>query len=155
MPNAFETGVQGPVRSPIAGHVIFEGVFPIATGGLPINPIGTGIPTGTLPIPTGSINGVPSGVPLYYKGAGGMRLSRIAAGSYRLNFAPAPNGTVKAWMELSTVAARTFFNTKRDIATGYVEFSTMSASGTAMDPANGDAIGVEYTAFSTGDPGAP
>jgi len=154
MPNAFEVP-NFPPRAAIQAQISFQGVFPIATGGLPINPIGTGIPTGTLPIPTGSLNGVPSGVPLYFKAGGAMRLSRIGAGSYRLNFAPAPNGTVRAWMELMTVQTRIFGNTKRDIATGYVEFSTLSASGTAMDPANGDAIGVEFTAFSTGEPGAP
>jgi hypothetical protein len=133
----------------------FQSIFPIATGGLPINPVGTAIPTGTLPIPTGSLQGVPSGVPLFFRPAGPVFLTRFGAGLYRLILAPATNGTVRAWLELSTSGPRIFATTKRDIATGYVEFESRSASGTLMDPANGEAIGVEYAAFATGNAAGP
>ena len=136
-------------------QISFQSIFPIATGGLPINPVGTAIPTGTLPIPTGSLQGVPSGVPLFFRPAGPVYLTRFGAGQFRLILAPATNGTVRAWLEMATTGSRVFSVTKRDIATGYVELESRSASGTLMDPANGDAIGVEYTAFSTGNAAGP
>ena len=163
MPNYFPLGTASEVqafdyRAAQGGSRSLVQTFPIATGGLPLNPIGTGsatglpAPSGWLPIPTGSINGNPSGVPLYFRNAGGSLLRRVSAGLYEFVFAPAPNGTVSAWMELCTAGPRDYNPTVRDIATGYVRFNMMTASGTAADLANGDAISLEYIAFTTGNP---
>ncbi len=146
---------QFPAKAGQQGQVDFTSSFPIATGGLPINPIGTGIPTGTFPQPTGSLNGVPSGVPLYFRNSGEMQLSRKSAGLYTLNFSPAPNGTIFVWVEFAAGASsvQSIRQTKRDIATGYVELAPISASGTAIDFSNGDMVSAKYTAYSTGNPG--
>ncbi len=162
MPNYFPLGTASEVqafdyRAGQPGSRSEVQTFPIATGGLPINPIGTGsatglpAPSGWLPIPTGSINGNPSGVPLFFRNVGGSLLRRVSAGLYEFVFAPAPNGTVNAWMELSTSGPREYNPTVRDIATGYVRFNMSTASGTASDLANGDAISIEYIAFTTGN----
>jgi hypothetical protein len=143
-----------------AGHptqIEYVGIFPIGTGALPIHPLGTGsgLGTGFLPITTGSVNGSPSGVPIYYRSVGNMQLVRTGTGAYTLTFATAPNGAVKAWVEFQSSApmgvADVVVN-KRDYGTGYVNLQCYSASGTTMDPANGDAIGIQYTALSAGDP---
>lgn len=144
-----------PQKAVQPAQIDFQAIYPIATGGLPINTAGTGIATGVFPGPTGSQQGVPSGAPLYFRPAGPIFLTRIAAGQFRLVLAPAPNGTVKAWLEMATAGPRFFNTVKRDIATGYVEIDCRSASGTLMDPASGDAIGIEYKAFATGNPAGP
>jgi len=154
MPSAFEVPAY-PVKAIQPASVSFQSLFPIATGGLPINTLGTGIATGTFPGPTGSLQGVPSGVPLYFRPAGGSYLTRVSTGLYQLVFAPAPNGSVRAWKEFCTGTPRTLQVTKRDIPTGYVQISCFSASGTLMDLSNGACMGVEFTAYSTGESAGP
>jgi len=132
--------------------------FPIATGGLPLNPIGTGsatglpAPSGWLPMPTNSINGVPSGVPLYFRNEMGSTLRRVSAGLYEFQFQPAPNGVIDCWMELCTTGPRQLNTVKRDIATGYIQFNSHTASGTISDLSNGDCVSIEYIAFTVGNP---
>jgi hypothetical protein len=139
------------------GQITNVGVFPIGTGGLAVAPQGTGsgLGTGFLPITTGSLNGSPSGVPLYYRSAGGMQLYRTGTGAYTLLFGTAPNGAIRAWVEFQSAATQTvttISTIKRDMGTGYVNIQCWSGSGTTIDPANGDALGIEYYAFSAGDP---
>jgi hypothetical protein len=163
MPNYMPLGTASEVaafdyRATQQGSRSQVSTFPIATGGLPLNPIGTGsatglpAPTGWFPGPTGSINGNPSGIPIYFRNTGGSLLRRISAGTYEFQFAPAPNGVIDIWMELTTAGARQFAITKRDIATGYIQFNTITASGTTADLANGDAVAIEYIAFTVGNP---
>jgi len=156
MPSSFEVPAY-PLKSIQPASVSFQSLFPIATGGLPINTLGTGIATGTFPGPTGSLQSNPSGVPLYFRPAGATLLTRVSAGLYQLVFAPAPNGSIRVWQEFTASLAtpRQVAVTKRDIATGYVQVSVFSESGTLMDFANGDMVGIEYTAYSTGNAAGP
>lgn len=116
-----------------------------------------GIATGGLPSPTGSL-GVPSGVTVVSRASAGAGVSRVGTGLYNFVFAPAPNGIVRAWVELQSATAPTVIDAqpvKRDVGTGYAQFQFYSPSGTARDPANGDAIGFEFIGFSTGNAAGP
>lgn len=116
-----------------------------------------GISTGGLPSPTGSV-GVPSGITVVTRVSNGCGVSRIGLGLYRYTFAPAPNGAVRAWVELQSATAGTVFDinpVQRNLSTGFANFQCYTASGTFTDPANGDALGFEFVAFSTGNAAGP
>lgn len=142
MPTAREV-TQYPVKSAIQDEVTFKCVIPIATGGLVSG--------------TGAI-GVPSGVTATLRLANRCGVSRIGTGLYHFGFAGAPNGVVRAWVELQSATGPTVMDgrpIKRDVATGYAQVQFYSASGIARDPANGDVLGFEFTAFSTGNAAGP
>lgn len=118
-----------------------------------------GIATGGLPSPTGA-PGVPSGSPGVVTRTSNSQcgVSRVGTGLYNFVFAPAPNGSVKAWVELQSATAPTVIDAQpvqRAVATGWAQFQFYSPSGTARDPANGDALGFSFEAWSTGNAAGP
>lgn len=142
MPNARDV-TQYPVKSAIQDVTHFKCVIPIATGGLVSG--------------TGAV-GVPSGVTATLRLANRCGVSRIGTGLYHFGFAGAPNGVIRAWVELQSATGPTVVDmlpVKRDIPTGYAQIQCYSASGTVADPARGDVLGFEFIAFSTGNAAGP
>jgi hypothetical protein len=146
MPNARDI-TQYPAKSAIQDEVTFKCIVPIATGGLVS---GTGAP------------GVPSGATATLRLANGCGVSRIGTGLYNFKFAGAPNGSVRAWVELQAATGPTVVDAlpiKRDIGVlttfAYAQMQFYSGSGTPRDPANGDVLGFEFVAFSTGTAAGP
>lgn len=117
-----------------------------------------GIATGGLPSPTGAV-GVPSGVTVVTRFSNSqVGVSRVGTGLYNFVFAPAPNGIVRAWVELQSATAPTVVDAqsvKRAVATGWAQVQYYSPSGTACDPANGDALGFEFVGWTTGNAAGP
>jgi len=142
MPNARDV-TQYPSRSAIQDEVSFKCIIPIATGGLPSS--------------TGAV-GVPSGVTATLRLANRCGVSRIGVGLYHFGFAGAPNGAVRAWVELQSGSAPSAVDgvpVKRDLGTGYAQIQFYGATGFAADPSNGSVLGFEFVAFSTGNAAGP
>jgi hypothetical protein len=123
-----------PTHSTIIGRREFTCLIPIGTGGLPS--------------PTGAI-GVPSGVTIPQRLATGCGITRVGTGLYEFTFPTAPNGSVRAWVDLSSTVADINCQ-KKDVGTGYVQLQCKGPTGAALDPANGDCLAIEYIAFSRG-----
>lgn len=142
MPNARDV-TQYPAKDAIQDVVTFTNIIPIATGGLVSG--------------TGAV-GVPSGVTATLRLANRCGVSRIGTGLYHFGFAGAPNGSVRAWVELQSATGPTVIDAqavKRDIPTGYAQMQFYSASGSVADPARGDVLTFEFKAFSTGNAAGP
>lgn len=142
MPNARDV-TQFPARSAIQDEVSFKCIVPISTGGLPS--------------PTGAI-GVPSGVTAVMRMANKCGVSRIGVGLYHFGFAGAPNGSIRAWVELQAASAPGVVDiipVKRDVATGYAQLQCFGATGFSVEASSGSVLGFEFVAFSTGNAAGP
>lgn len=132
-----------PAKSAIQDVKSFPNIIPISTGGL---------------VSLTGARGVPSGVTVTYRVSADNAVSRVGTGLYLFTFAGAPNGTVRAWVELQSATGPTVVDIQpvaRDVATGYAKLQCYSASGSPCDPANGDVLGFQFDAFSTGNAGGP